>query len=569
VNTNVPTLLVGDPLRLSQVLLNLVGNAIKFTEQGEIIISIKIGKPQITGIELIFEVADSGIGMTPEQQLSLFQSFTQADASTTRRFGGTGLGLAICKQLVELMGGSIAVESRAGIGSLFRFSVLLELQTQACVKGMQPPMQDEKAIYCGQCSKADCADHALPHLQGVKVLVVDDNTSVREVLTSILQSWKMEVVGVESGHEALATLERAATHNQGFDLVLLDWKMLGLDGIETARLINNKKNLPKAPVIIMVSGFNREEVMARAQSQIVDIPAFLTKPVENSMLLETIAGVLGAPILKTVVEQEDLMILPKLHGIHLLLAEDNDINQQIALELLTDVGVCVDIANNGQIAVNKVVHEKNYYDLVLMDVQMPLMDGIEATCKIREYRADLPIIAMTAHAMLEEKQRCYDAGMNDHIAKPIDPHHFYQVLARWVKTPSLITKDLSIAIAKVEEEILPEQLPPFDLATALKYVNGKKPLLLKIIIDFNKQYANTIAELRELSILQPQDAMRLVHTLKSIASTLGATELAEAARKCEYALQNEHGDNFKYLLDELETALNPALAAASCIITPP
>ncbi len=569
VNTNVPTLLVGDPLRLSQILLNLVGNAIKFTDQGEIIISIKMGAAQNIGIELIFEVVDTGIGMTPEQQLSLFQSFSQADASTTRRFGGTGLGLAISKQLVELMGGTIVVESKAGIGSLFRFSVLLDLQNQICAKGMLPIEKDDEVFYCRTCLTVDCGSQSLPHLQDVKVLVVDDNASVRDVLTDILNSWQMQVVSVDSGYDALQALEKAAARDESFDLVLLDWKMPELDGIETARLIKQKKNLPKAPVIIMVSGFNREEVMAKAHLQAVEIPAFLTKPIENSMLLETIAAILGAPILKSTVEREELMALPKLQGIHVLLAEDNEINQQIALELLTDVGACVDIAKNGQIAVSKTVQEHNYYDLVLMDVQMPLMDGIEATRKIREYRTDLPIIAMTAHAMPEEKQRCYQAGMNDHIAKPINPHHFYQVLARWVKKRPEVCDVLPITTPKTEHTELPEQLLPFDLATALNYVNGKKSLLLKIIIDFNKQYAGAMAELRQLLQDQPADAVRLVHTLKSIASTLGATELSEAAKKCEYGFQDGGAEQISQLLNELEAVLNPALAAASTMANPP
>ncbi len=568
VSPNVPMQLLGDPLRLNQILLNLVGNAIKFTERGEVVVSISTGKPQTRGIKLIFEVRDTGIGITQEQQRVLFQSFSQADTSTTRRFGGTGLGLAICKQLAELMGGGISVESTPGVGSTFKFSVLLEsLNLEPCPNKPFQPVQNQLMPDCKTCHPSDACPKSPPtQLRGLKVLVVDDNASSRKILSTILSNWEMQVASAVSGYDALAMLKQAVACNRCFDLILIDWQMPNLNGIETIRLIQQEQTLACIPAIIMASGFNRDEVLAETQSQQVNIATFLPKPVENSMMLETLTAVLGIKTLPITDKNEKSLALPKLNGIHVLLAEDNQINQQIARELLMDVGVSVDIAENGEIAVNKALNNPGHYDVVLMDVQMPLMDGIAATRKIREHFADLPIIAMTAHAMVEEKQRCYQAGMNDHIAKPINPESFYQVLAHWVKAPAGATVFLAPIVETSQEVFLPESLPPFDMALALKHVSGKKQLLRKIIFDFNQQYQNGIVVLRELITNQQADAARFVHTLKGIASTLGASNLAESAKKIEFALRSQQTDNLDGLLEELETFLKPALVAAGSLV---
>lgn len=569
VSPNVPMQLVGDPLRLNQILLNLVGNAIKFTERGEIIVSISAGESQNHATELIFEVCDTGIGMTEEQQQGLFQSFSQADASTTRRFGGTGLGLAICKQLAELMGGGISVESTAGVGSAFKFSVLLDsLTPEICRNKQAEPIPNEFMSDCKTCPPPSdaCKKNPPKQLRGLKVLIVDDNASSRKILSTLLSNWEMEAASAISGYDALAMLEQAVAYNRCFDLILIDWQMPNLNGIETIHLIQQNQKLASIPAIIMASGFNREEVLAEAQTQQANIATFLPKPVENSMMLETLTAVLGIKTLPITDKNQKLLVLPKLNGIHVLLAEDNEINQQIARELLIDVGVCVDIAENGEIAVNKALNNSNHYDVILMDVQMPLMDGIAATRKIREHFAELPIIAMTAHAMVEEKQRCYQAGMNDHIAKPIDPHSFYQVLAQWVKAPAGAAF-LPVPIVETGQDVfLPESLPPFDMPLALKHVSGKKQLLRKIIFDFNQQYQNGMVVLRDLITSQQPDAARFPHTLKGIASTLGASDLAESAKKIEFALRRQQTDNLEKLLEELEFFLKPALAAASSLM---
>ncbi len=542
VHPNVPRFLVGDPLRLGQVLLNLVSNAIKFTSHGEVIVFIKEGKVTDQQVELIFEVQDTGIGMTPEQQSRLFQSFSQADTSTTRRFGGTGLGLAISKQLAELMGGSVGVRSEVGVGSTFHFSAML---------GLQPKPSLIKPA---------------PQLQGLKVLVVDDNTSSREILISTLEIWNMQTFSASSGHDALAILEESCASQNFFDLVLMDWQMPGLDGIETTRLIKKNPLLTEAPVIVMISAFNHEQVMAHAEA--VGISAFLPKPIEVSMLLETISSVFNIQPLQLSSEHEEAEEVPDLQGICVLLAEDNEINQLIAMELLEDVGIVLDVVENGSLAVNKIINASKHYDIVLMDVQMPVMDGIEATRKIREHTQTLPIIAMTAHVMEEERQRCYQAGMNDHISKPIDPKQLYEVVEKWAK------KNPKPAAEVVEElpppppsDEFPEQLLPFDIPAALKRMNNKKVLLRKVLTDFHTKYANFMQQLQEAIGQQNSDAARLAHTLKGIAATLGAKELSEAAGAVESVLFSNDHANLAQLLVTLETALASALAAAATLKT--
>jgi signal transduction histidine kinase/CheY-like chemotaxis protein len=567
VSPSVPSALIGDPLRLSQILLNLVGNAIKFTEQGEVIVSINTGKVQSDRIELIFEVIDTGIGITSDQQQRLFQAFNQADTSTTRRFGGTGLGLAISKQLTELMGGAISLESNPGAGSRFKFSLQLGLQTADCPDEQKDFPNTIAESQCESCRLKHCQPQTLSKLSGLKVLIVDDNASSLEILATILQNWHIQTFSAKSGHEALTLLTQSAQQNLYFDLILIDWQMPNLNGLEVAYSIKQQQQINSIPIVIMASDLHREEILTETHLQAIDIAGFLAKPIENSFLLEAVAKIFGITTLKTTAT-EQLSSLPNLKGVQVLLAEDNEINQQIALELLAQAGICADVANNGQIAVAKVLDPKNHYDAILMDVQMPNMDGIEATRRIREYFPDLPIIAMTAHAMDEEKQRCYAAGMNDHIAKPIDPNSFYRVLAHWLK--AFIPKN-GIAVrpdaGSNQNNILPEQLLPFDISVALKYVNGKKSLLLKIIGDFSKQYENTMLKLPHLIAEQKADAERLVHTLKGIANTLGATDLAEAAKNLEYALRNEQIADFKDLLEDLERCLTPALAAAASLAT--
>jgi two-component system, sensor histidine kinase and response regulator len=571
---DVPTALIGDPLRLGQVLLNLVNNAIKFTEKGEVTVSISAVERAAEQVTLRIAVRDTGIGITDEQRARLFQSFTQADSSTTRRFGGTGLGLAISKTLTELMGGMIVVESRFGEGSTFAFTVAVGLQAHA---PKAVPATREK-------------------LGDLRVLVVDDDPVSREILSEMLAGWSMPVELVASGDEALAAVHAAEVAGAPFDLVLMDWQMPAMDGIEAARLIVRDAILPEVPVIFMVTAHGRAEIMARAES--AGIYAFLVKPVDSSMLLETIASVFGRRIGQHRggdATKAATAAGRALAGSHVLLAEDNEINQQIAVELLADVGVSVEIAENGAIALAKVLEHPERFDAVLMDVQMPVMDGIAATEKIREYIAAdrLPIIAMTAHAMERERRRCLDAGMNDHVTKPVDPALLIGALARWIRprAPAPTKRDAAPAPvdaptnapdhARADTPIdasadAPSDAPAearaavLDLETALRRVNGNRPLLRRLLASFRDKFTCAGDQLRRLlADGESRQAELLSHTLAGVAGQLGAMALSQLGRAVERALHNGQAEAVTGSLDRLDATLAATMAAARGFIDPP
>ena len=554
---HVPLRLIGDPLRLGQVLLNLVHNAIKFTDRGEVVLSIGLNRRQDDEeeAELFFSVRDTGIGMTAEQQKRLFHPFSQADASTTRRFGGSGLGLAISKRISEMMGGTIVVESQPDIGSTFTFTATF---------GIQDVMSD--------------ADGLLSRLPAeLRVLVVDDNPVALDLLSTILKSWSMEVETACSGWEAITSIYSASARRRPFDLILLDWQMGDPDGSMTVKVILESDNLEKKPHIIMTSTSN-DDAMTKDKEPGVD--AFLFKPIESAILLETIAKIF-AVIDRTVdFAQHSLVQNPPtaLRGARVLLAEDNDINQQIAIELLTEVGVHVDLAVTGREAVAKVLDpDSPRYDAVLMDVQMPEMDGLEATAYIRRHISynHLPIIAMTAHAMEEERQRCLAAGMNDHIAKPIDSEVIYQTLGRWIKprdgeafsTRQRITDQvLPIAPIGGATDHLPATLPPFDLVAAEARMGGMRDLLCDVLVSFHANYVGMGEELDKLLAESRADEMHLIaNTLKGLAATLGANALSLAAAALEKALRSGRISEVPSLVAILKAELAPSVAAAGQI----
>jgi signal transduction histidine kinase/DNA-binding response OmpR family regulator/HPt (histidine-containing phosphotransfer) domain-containing protein len=558
VDPDVPYRLVGDPLRLSQVLLNLVSNAIKFTERGEVVLSISVCERHEHMVDLAFSIRDTGIGMPLAQQSRLFQSFSQADTSTTRKFGGSGLGLVISQRIVEMMGGMIKVESEPGAGATFSFTASFALQDGA--------IEDIKI-----------ADHLLSSL---RVLVVDDNATAREILASTLISWSMQVQTAGGGSEALATLTSAATHRAPFDLVLLDWQMPEPDGLMTARIIRENDGIPQKPHIIMISAYRHDEVMVKADRLGVD--AFLTKPIEKSLLLETINAIFVKNDRGQAAGPAATASAPapsRLRGTRVLLAEDNEINQMIATEFLAEVGVSVDLAVNGRDAVDKMLDGGvDRYDAILMDVQMPEMDGLEATRRIRAHLGPhrLPIIAMTAHAMEQERQRCLTAGMDDHIAKPIDPAVLFETLVRWVITsPAAPPPDPEPPDPEppdLEPGKLPGRLGPFNLATAVARLAGNGDLLQRVLVGFHRSFADSAAEMdRLLADGKHDDLLRLAHTLKGAAATLEAPALMDAAAALEGALAGALADGFTAGLSPLVAALKiqlaPALAAAG--MTPP
>src|SRR3984893_3104403 len=407
VSSDIPPALLGDPLRLGQVLINLLGNAVKFTERGEICLIGELLERTGNKVKLRFSVKDTGIGMTKEQANRLFQAFSQADTSTSRKYGGTGLGLAISKRLVELIGGSIWVVSEPGQGSTFSFTGWFGL-SEAVPRRVVPT-----------------------RLGSLKTLIVDDNAAAREVLEDLLTTVGGETEQVASGAEAIDAVKLADV-GRPFDLVLLDWRMPGLDGVETARRIRADGSLNRVPAIVIVTAFGREEVHAEAEEASVD--GFLVKPVNRSTLVDMLVEIF-APEHRAAARDAIKATAYDLNGLRVLLAEDNTINQQIAVELLEGVGVSIDVANNGREALSMLLADGGNirYNVVLMDLQMPEMDGYQATARIRAAPglAELPIIAMTAHATAEERDRCLAAGMRGHITKPIDPELLYRTLLQF------------------------------------------------------------------------------------------------------------------------------------------
>ena len=406
----VPLMLVGDPLRLGQILVNYGNNAVKFSEHGEIKIVVRLREHTETHALLYFAIQDQGIGLTPEQMARLFQSFEQADASTTRKYGGTGLGLAICKRLAELMGGTVGVESAFGKGSTFWFTARLKISAVQ----RRPLVPRSK-------------------LHGLRVLLVDDSESALQSMAESLQAMTLAVDTALSGADALQAVQTADALGKPYALLIADWLMPGMDGIET---IARMRQLPlhTQPKVALATAHGREEIMRKARD--AGIETILIKPVSPSLLFDSVMRALGNPqdADATPVERPDssLDALLPIRGARVLLAEDNEVNQMVACELLTEVGLLVDVADNGQIAVDMAV--SGQYDIVLMDMQMPVMDGLEATQALRRQPALalLPIVAMTANVLEADRQRCSDAGMNDFVAKPIEPDELFRVLLKWI-----------------------------------------------------------------------------------------------------------------------------------------
>ncbi|ODR98275.1 hypothetical protein AUC69_10330 [Methyloceanibacter superfactus] len=386
----------GDPLRLGQILINFCSNAVKFTETGEIWVQVRVAEDCADSQLVDFSVTDTGIGMTQEQVERLFQAFEQADASTTRRYGGTGLGLAISKQLIELMGGSVEVESTPGEGSVFRFTARL-----------------------GKSSAAPRPRLLQSDLRGRRVLVIDDNSHARTVLATMLNSMTFMADEAASGEEALEMLRQAGQSGARYEIVFIDWQMPGLDGIETGKRIRELLDGAKPPHLVMVTAYGREEVLKQAEES--GFENVLIKPVTSSILFDTAVVALGGELggMEPANTSPSLDVA-RLRGARVLLVEDNVINQEVAVGQLEDADVFVDVAENGEQAIRLI--EKNDYDVVLMDMQMPVMDGVAATRILRSDRRyqDLPIIAMTANALSTDRELCLEVGMNDHIAKPID-----------------------------------------------------------------------------------------------------------------------------------------------------
>ncbi len=547
VSEDVPLFLIGDSLRLGQILINLCNNAVKFTEKGEIVVSIKMICDEPEDAVLQFSVRDSGIGLTREQIAKLFQSFSQADTSTTRKFGGTGLGLTISRRLVEMMGGRIWVESEPGEWSEFIFTARF---------GKSKVIKEKRRMPAG-------------NMKGMNALVVDDNITAQHVFHDALESFSFKVKTTGSGEEAIQILEKADSKNP-YKLILMDWKMHGMDGIEAASRIKSNKNIPQKPRIILVTSYGREEVMLHAEEAGLD--AFLIKPVNNSMLFNTIMDVFGEDVSgrKIAKKRETAKeeAAEKLRGASTLLAEDNEINQQVAVELLEAVGIVVDVVDNGRKAVEAV--KASRYDLVLMDLQMPVLGGLEATIEIRadDSLKELPIVAMTANAMKEDIDRCHEAGMDDHVAKPIETEELYKALLKWIKPregvmPDLREEDSSEKSETINPDIEIPVISGINAELGISRLGGNKKLFKKILIDFRDKYPDITDEIRAgLNENDNKTAERLAHTIKGLAGNIGAEVLSKTAAELESAIKNNEMDkqeeklnNFAYELSHVIEAL--------------
>ena len=548
IDKNVPPYLIGDPLRMGQILINYCNNAVKFTEHGEVEIIIRLQEQTSNDALIYCAVRDTGTGLTEEQIGRLFHRFVQADSSTTREFGGTGLGLAISKRLAELMGGEVGVTSELGKGSTFWFTARL-------IKSVKQPHKFTLS----------------KNLQQIHALVVDDNEHARRMFSGQLRSMNIEVDHVDSGQAAIGAVNQADTQGTPYDIVFLDWKMPGMDGNEVAKHLS-KLPLSCIPHLIMVTGYGREEVAMAAAG--LDISDFLIKPVSSSVLFECLMRIFGGVDDGARIAGDEpsntFIQLTTLKDSRILLVEDNDLNQEVATELLQDAGFIVDLAENGQVALDML--RAADYDIVLMDMQMPVMDGVTATQVIRKEPGfkDIPVVAMTANVMQEARDRCIAAGMNDHLAKPIEPEKLWEALLKWVKPhPSTVTSAIMMKPQAVPDVKLPTGIKGLNIADGLRRVLGKQPLYLSLLRKFVEGQKSVAVEIsKALNENLWESAERLAHTLKGVSGTIGATDLQQMAEQLETAIKerlprqeiDERLDQLKGLLEDLVTQLEQQLS---------
>ena len=542
ITPDIPLTLIGDPLRLGQVLINFATNAIKFTEKGGITISVRAIEDHEHHALLKFTVKDTGIGLNPEQIGRLFQSFQQADSSVTRKYGGTGLGLVICKNLAKIMGGEIGVESELGRGSEFWFTAKLG-------KGQSH-------------HRRQLTPH--PDLRGKHMLVVDDNENARTVVSDLLESMSFKVESAESGPAALQVIKRSIADDTPFDAIFVDWQMPNMDGIELAHAIQGM-GLLHAPKLVLVTAYGREQVINGAIQAGFD--EIILKPVNASSLFDSVARAFGkdmdADMAKSHTALPDASDLADLAGARILLVEDNEMNQQIATELLQDAGFFVDIAENGQQGIDKV--KQNTYELVLMDMQMPVMDGVTATQEIRKLPnlASLPIVAMTANAMAQDRDRCLAAGMNDHLPKPIEPDDLWATLRKWIK-PGLVSgpirtvKPMTPPPTPTTDDELFNDIEGLDTRIGLRRVQGKQSLYLTMLRNFVDKQTTTPDDIREaLDHGDITTAERQAHTLKGLAGNIGAAPLQTSAEHLETALrERQNAGNIDMALTDTRDLLH-------------
>ncbi|WP_170246356.1 response regulator [Colwellia hornerae] len=533
VHSDVPKHIKSDPVRLQQILVNLVSNAIKFTEQGHILIEVGLAEQSLAAedsnqLTLEFSVSDTGIGLEQSTMNNLFQSFTQADSSITRKFGGTGLGLSICKELSGLMGGEVWVESKLGEGSKFSFNIV--------------------------CEKSDLPGNELINIDAIKglnILVVDDNELCLNVITELLQEFHCEITAVASAEIALTLLATAKSNNKPYDLVITDWRMPKMDGIAFAKAIQEDKNQYNVRAVLMVTAFDKSDAMPLAYSSGID--GFLEKPVNASLLLEAMMDVLRINPDEDFYSMKNVSLMD-FSTTDILLVEDNELNQQVVLGFLEDTQANVDVAENGLVALKKLANKS--YDLVLMDIQMPEMDGVTATQEIRKQAQfnELPIIAMTAHTMPDELNKCLAAGMNEYFTKPIDPNALFSLMAKYLsdKINTAVSKSVEIKdhnsnntelISAHPAKPLIEriaQLSCLNSKKALLAMGGRQHIYQKLVVDFHKSTLQLPQKIEQA--YQDKDVetlYRMVHSLKSNSAYIGAYHLAELSAELEGKIKEQ------------------------------
>ena len=554
---NVPRLLLGDPQRLGQVLLNLVSNAIKFTQEGEVVIKVRLVEQRESPAQnnpavLEFSVRDTGIGMTEDQISHLFQPFSQADSSISRKYGGTGLGLTISERLVKMMGGEIHVQSQIGVGSLFTCIIAMEQQPEP--------------------NPATGAAQAVPELAGLRVLVVDQHAATLEFLRSALESFAFEVTTAQCAEEGVMLLDKAG--DDPFRLVLMDWKFPGgMDGLEAARCIRQDVRLASTPIILLG---NQEDVQQKASAE--GLNGSLLKPITRSQLFDAVMQVFGHQALTKLRPSHEKIsteTMGKLRGKQILLVEDNEINQMVAVEILQQMGLLVSVADDGEQAVQ--MAGQGGYDAILMDIQMPGINGYQATAQIRKNRrsnaAELPIIAMTANALNGDSQKALDSGLDDYVSKPVDVAQLASVLARWLDHPSHETESeqdnqptddpqdaipvlASASEARADQDLLPAALESIDMVSALARLGNNKELYRRLLLMFHADHTQDGTAIR--AALQSNDlelARRLAHTLKGLAGTVGADELRAVAKELEMAIAEGNESFHEEYLAQVEQKL--------------
>jgi PAS domain S-box-containing protein len=540
-----PTRLLGDPLRLGQVLINLTNNAVKFTERGEITVSIEVIEHTSLGVQLRFGVRDTGPGISAEQQQRLFQPFSQGDASTSRRYGGSGLGLAICHRLVGLMGGTIEVDSTAGHGSHFHFTAYFGLETE---KSAMP------------------ISSALGTLTGAHVLVVDDNAAARGAIVSMCRAIGLDTEAAANGRDALDAVSRAALAKHAFDLVLLDWRMPDMDGAECAQQMQRSARLSPPQTVLMFTDFCREQALQHLAAQGVAVSGVLTKPVTPSTLFDACAMALGITPRKNTRSARREKTLhdceARLSGARILLVEDNAINQELAVELLRGAGIEVTVAGDGRQALDLL--ERQRFDGVLMDCQMPVLDGYAATRALRQEPRfkDLPVIAMTANAMAGDREKALAAGMNDHIAKPISVDELFAKLALWVRRTD---GDERAPLAAPVDSLA--RLDGIDVDAGRAATAGNDQLyrrILRMFADDQQDFAIRFRAAHKSHDVS--SARRMAHDLTSVAGMIGAREVLLAAAALEKACGNNADDRaIGELLEAVDRALSPVIVGLQAL----